>query len=92
MSNFDFFRPCIEALGDKFPKIWIPGWMLRSTFVFWQYLHWKFNIARPMLTPKELDKVCQTHFSNTRDADYDFGWRPTGTFEDYMEAMIPWCQ
>jgi 3beta-hydroxy-delta5-steroid dehydrogenase/steroid delta-isomerase len=93
MSNFEFFRPVIEGLGYKFPKLWIPSWMVRNVFVFWQWLAWKFkSVPDAMLSPKALDKICQTHFSNTRDAYEDFGWRPTGTFEEYMEVMVPWAQ
>lgn len=92
MNQFEFFRPVIEACGYKFPKIWIPSIMVRPFMVLWQWLHWKIKLPRPMLTPKEVDKVCVTHFSNTRDAYEDFGWRPVGTYDEYMEAIIPWCQ
>ena len=30
--------------------------------------------------------------ASSDDAYEDFGWRPTGTFEDYMKVMVPWAQ
>lgn len=92
MNQFEFFRPMIEGCGYKFPKLWVPSSMIRPWMAIWQWLHWKLNIPRPLLTPKEVDKCCITHFANTRDAYEDFGWRPTGTYEEYMEVCVPWCQ
>jgi len=66
LNNFEFFRPIIEGLGYKFPSMWIPMWMVNPFLRIWQWLHFKFGLPRPVLTPKELDKVCVTHFSNIK--------------------------
>jgi 3beta-hydroxy-delta5-steroid dehydrogenase/steroid delta-isomerase len=92
MNYFEFFRPILLALGHRFPKFWIPNSALRPIMVVWQWLHFKGFAPPVMLSPKELDKVSITHFSNNKDALRDLGYEPVKTTAEAMEVCIPYCQ
>ncbi|MGK5093949.1 NAD-dependent epimerase/dehydratase family protein [Deltaproteobacteria bacterium TL4] len=91
-NYFEFFRPLIEGLGHQFPKYWIPMFVVMPVFQLWQQLHFRFGITPPMMTPKELDKVCVTHFANIKDAEHDFGYRPVKTVAEAMKQCLPYCR
>ncbi len=91
-NYFEFFRPLIEGMGYKFPKFWIPMWLIMPALRIWQQMHFRRGWPPPMMTPKELDKVCVTHFANVKDAERDFGYRPIKTVAQAMEKCLPYCQ
>ncbi len=91
-NYFEFFRPLIEGLGYKFPKVWIPMNALMPVVIIWQWLHFKFNLPKPMMHPKELDKVCTTHISDIRESEQDLDYLPIVSVKEAMAVCLPYCQ
>lgn len=91
-NYFEFFRPLIDGLGYKFPTLWIPMGALMPLVTLWQWMHFKFGIAAPMMHPKELDKVCTTHISDSREPERDLDYQPLFTVAEAMEKCLPYCQ
>lgn len=92
MNYWEFFRPFINELGYKFPKIWLPKQLLMPVMVAWQWLHFKGITPPPMLSPKELDKVSVTHFSNSHDARRDLGYEPVKTAAEAAQACMEYVR
>ncbi len=91
-NYFEFFRPLIEGLGYQFPKVWIPMNALMPVVIIWQWLHFKFNLPKPMMHPKELDKVCTTHISDIRESEQDLDYQPLVSVKEAMDICLPYCQ
>jgi len=45
-----------------------------------------------MLSPKELDKVCVTHFANIKDARKDLGYTPLVSTAEGMVKCLAYCR
>lgn len=91
-NYFEFFRPLIEGLGYRFPKVWIPMHVLMPIVIIWQWLHFKFGLPEPMIRPKELDKVCTTHISDCRESEQDLDYLPVVSVKEAMAICLPYCQ
>ncbi|MGK5093113.1 NAD-dependent epimerase/dehydratase family protein [Deltaproteobacteria bacterium TL4] len=88
-NYFEFFRPLIEGLGYPFPKVWIPGMPVKKAMELWQWLHFKFGILPPLISPKEVDKASVTCYSNLKAARRDLGYEPIITVKEAMKSIIP---
>ncbi|NRB39574.1 MAG: NAD-dependent epimerase/dehydratase family protein [Pseudomonadales bacterium] len=92
MNNFIFFKPIIEGLGYKFPRIKIPMAMMLPVSIVWQWLHFKIGFPEPVLSPKELDKTAVTHYASIKDSTRDLGYRPLKTVKEAMLQVVPYYQ
>lgn len=92
LNNFIFFKPVIEGLGYKFPKIKIPMKLMLPVSIIWQWLHFKLGLPEPILSPKELDKTAVTHFASIKDATRDLGYTPLVTTAEAMQKVVPYYQ
>ena len=91
-NYFEFFRPLIEGLGYKFPKLWIPMGLLMPIMKIGQWLHFQFGTPAPLMSPKELDKVCTTHISDPREPEQDLDYVPLVSVSEAMQRCLPYCQ
>lgn len=87
-----WFKPLCEGLGYKYPRISVPGWLVRPFMVMWEWLHFKVGLPRPLLTPKQLDIATNTYFASMEDARHDFGYEPIVSTEEGMAACIQYCR
>jgi 3beta-hydroxy-delta5-steroid dehydrogenase/steroid delta-isomerase len=92
VNAFEFFRPLIEGLGYRFPRIRLPRGLLMPVLRLWQYLHFRLGVAAPMLTPHELDKVSVTHFASIDAAREDLGYKPIKTVAQAMPECLAYCK
>ena len=56
--------------------------------VVWEWLHFKYKILPPLLTPKQLDIAVTTRFASMRDARHDFGYEPIVSTADGIASCI----
>lgn len=91
MHNFDLFRPIIEGLGYKFPKVWIPMAPLMIASKALQWLHFKYATPRPFVFPKELEKACVTHISDISEPIRDLDYKPLYTVNEAIQMCMPYC-
>jgi len=91
-NYFDFFRPLIEGLGYKFPTRRIPEGLLIPVMELWQWLHFKFNFPKPIMSPMELIKVSRTHISTPDEPFEDLDYRPIVSVKEAMAICLPYCK
>jgi 3beta-hydroxy-delta5-steroid dehydrogenase/steroid delta-isomerase len=85
---FEFVRPLIEGLGHKVPAFSIPGAPLYRAMKAWEWLHFRFGMPAPMLTPHEINKSVISHVVSSAAAQRDFGYRPVKTVEQGMRESV----
>jgi 3beta-hydroxy-delta5-steroid dehydrogenase/steroid delta-isomerase len=88
MNIFEFFRPLIEGLGYRFPRLRLPRALLMPVLRLWQYLHFRLGLPAPMMTPHELDKISVTHFASIDAARQDLGYKPIKTVAQALEESL----
>ena len=91
-NYFEFFRPMIEGLGYKFPKVWLPMGLLLPLMKLGQWAHFQFGTPAPLLSPKELDKVCVTHISCPVEPQQDLDYKPLITAKEAMDRCMPYIK
>lgn len=91
-NYFEFFRPLIEGLGYKFPKISIPVGLLVKILAVWQFLHFRLGFPEPTLLPMQVIKITVTHLSDIREPAEDLDYRPLYTVKEAMQICMPYCQ
>ncbi|XP_006011120.1 short-chain dehydrogenase/reductase family 42E member 1 isoform X2 [Latimeria chalumnae] len=90
VNNFEFFRPLVEGLGYKFPKICLP---LSLVFIFaflTELIH--FLVGRiydfqPLLTHTEVYKTGVTHYFSMEKARKELGYEPQ---KFNFEEVVQW--
>ena len=92
VNNFVFFRPIIEDLGYRFPKLKVPIWLLTPVSQLLQWCHFKLKWPAPFLCPKEIDKAAVTHFSSMKEAREDLGYKPLKSVTEALDACMPYCR
>lgn len=92
INYFDFFRPIIEGLGYRHPRICIPGGMIEHTMTAWEYLHAKLGGPPPMLLPLEVRKITVSHYNRIDKAQRDFGWVPKVSTQEASERCLVYCK
>jgi deazaflavin-dependent oxidoreductase (nitroreductase family) len=92
VNYFDFFRPIVEGMGFRFPKLRIPAWTLYWLASAWEFLHWAIVIPPPMLTRHEVRKITISHYSRIDKAKRDFGWQPVVSVEEAQSKCIEYCR
>ena len=46
INMFEFSRPVVEACGQPWPKLRVPGRLVRFAMTVWQWLHFRFGAAQ----------------------------------------------
>ena len=85
---FEFMRPLIEGLGYKMPKVNIPYRPVLGFLRFWQYLHFRFGLPKPLFTPHEVRKLAISHVASDEAAERDFGYEPPVSPAEAMSRCL----
>lgn len=88
LPMFEFFRPVIEGLGYRMPKLNIPYRPLIAFLRLWQFLHFRIGLPAPFLTPHEIRKLAISHRASSDEAERDFGYRPVVSPDEAMERCL----
>jgi len=92
INYFDFFKPFVEGMGFKYPRIRIPAGPLYAVAAVWEFLHWAVKIPPPLFTRLEVRKMTVSHYSRIDKARRDFGWEPKVGVEEAREKCIAYCR
>ena len=92
INYFEFFKPLVEGIGYKYPKMSVPTGVMVVMAYVWEFLHWAIKIPKPLLTRLEVRKIAYSHYSRIDKAKRDFGWYPKVSQEEAYAACIPFCQ
>lgn len=90
INVFEFARPVVEACGQRWPKVRVPGRIAHTIMVVWQLLHFRAGIAAPPLEPLVITRLCVDNYYSTEKAFRDLGYRPIVTTEQGLAESIPY--
>ncbi|MCH9735074.1 MAG: NAD-dependent epimerase/dehydratase family protein, partial [Actinomycetia bacterium] len=74
INMFDFARPVVEACGQPWPKLRVPGrpvWFIMSA---WQWLHFRFGLPKPLLEPTAVERLYLDNYFSIAKAQRDLGY------------------
>ncbi|XP_025112210.1 LOW QUALITY PROTEIN: short-chain dehydrogenase/reductase family 42E member 1-like [Pomacea canaliculata] len=93
VNSFEFFRPLIEGLGYKYPRINLPLGLIFYFALLTEMVHWlvrRFYNFQPILTRAEVYKTGVTHYFSTQKAKRELGYVPIvqNDFRKVVEYFI----
>ena len=90
INMFEFSRPVVEACGEPWPKLRVPGRLVWLVMTIWQWLHFKLGLPKPLLEPLAVERLyLDNHFSIAK-AERDLGYRPLFTTAEAMRECLPY--
>ena len=90
INVFEFARPLIEACGQHWPRIRLPGTPVRMAMTAWQWLHFRLGIPAPPLEPLVVTRLCVDNYYSIDKARRDLGYQPVLNTEQAMRASTPY--
>lgn len=90
VNMFEFSRPVVEACGERYPRLRVPGRLVHLAMTGWQWLHFKFGLPKPLLEPTGVERIYLDNYFSIAKAERDLGYRPPFTTEQAMAACLPY--
>ncbi|OBB03285.1 steroid delta-isomerase [Mycobacteriaceae bacterium 1482268.1] len=90
VNMFEFSRPVVEACGQKYPKLRVPGRLVWFVMTVWQWLHFKFGLPKPMIEPLGVERLYLDNYFSIAKAQRDLGYQPRFTTEEAMRDCMPY--
>lgn len=90
INMFEFARPVMEACGQHFPRLRIPGAPVRAAMAAWQWAHYKFKLPAPLLEPGAVERLYIDNYFSIAKARRDLGYEPLYTTEQAMQQCLPY--
>lgn len=90
INMFEFSRPVVEACGQRYPKIRVPGRLVWLAMTVWQWFHFKFGIPKPMIEPLGVERLYLDNYFSIAKARRDLGYQPLFTTEQAMDQCLPY--
>ena len=90
INMFDFARPVVEACGQPWPKLRVPGrpvWFIMSA---WQWLHFRFGLPKPLLEPTAVERLYLDNYFSIAKAQRDLGYQPPFTTDEATQQCLPY--
>lgn len=89
-NYFEFFRPIVEDLGYRFPRLRVPRWLMRA-LAFGAECVSRLGGPEPFMSSMELRKVAVTHTFRLDAARRDLGFSPAVAQEEGVARCLPWA-
>jgi 3beta-hydroxy-delta5-steroid dehydrogenase/steroid delta-isomerase len=90
VNMFEFSRPVVEACGEPWPRLWVPGRLVWFVMTVWQWFHFRFGLPKPLLEPLAVERLyLDNHFSIGK-AQRDLGYQPLSTTEQAIAECLPY--
>jgi 3beta-hydroxy-delta5-steroid dehydrogenase/steroid delta-isomerase len=90
INMFEFSRPVVEACGQPWPKLRVPGRLVWFVMTVWQFLHFRFGLPKPLLEPLAVERLYLDNYFSIAKAERDLGYRPLFTTEAAMRDCLPY--
>ena len=91
LNYFEFFRPAVEALGARFPRLKVPIAIMHALSWLAEWAHW-FGGPFPFMTRMEVRKLDMDNWSDVSAAARDLGWTPRVDAREGMRRSIPYVK
>jgi 3beta-hydroxy-delta5-steroid dehydrogenase/steroid delta-isomerase len=92
INYFDFFRPYVEALGFRQPRLRVPGGLVHALAAAWEWAHARLGAPPPLLRSLEVRKIAVSHYNRIDRARRDFGWSPRIAPDEAFAACLDYCR
>ncbi|MGE0215052.1 3-beta-hydroxysteroid dehydrogenase [Mycolicibacterium sp.] len=90
VNMFEFARPVVEACGQPWPTLRVPGRLVWLVMTVWQWLHFRFGLPKPMLEPLGVERLYLDNYFSIDKACRDLGYRPLFSTEQAMAQCLPY--
>ncbi|GJF13822.1 3 beta-hydroxysteroid dehydrogenase/Delta 5--_4-isomerase [Mycolicibacterium cyprinidarum] len=90
INMFDFAGPVVEACGQRWPKLRVPGRPVAIVMSGWQWLHFRFGLPKPLLEPTAVERVSLDNYFSIAKAQRDLGYQPLFTTTEALEHCLPY--
>jgi 3beta-hydroxy-Delta5-steroid dehydrogenase / steroid Delta-isomerase len=90
VNMFEFARPVLEACGQRWPRLRIPGRLVHAAMSVWQRLHFAFGLPQPLLEPLAVERLYLDNYFSVDKARRDLGYEPLFTTDNAMQDCLPY--
>ena len=90
INMFEFSRPVVEACGEPWPTVRVPGRLVWLAMTAWQFLHFRFGLPKPLLEPLAVERLYLDNYFSIAKAGRDLGYRPLFTTEQALQQCLPY--
>ncbi|RZT25966.1 3beta-hydroxy-delta5-steroid dehydrogenase/steroid delta-isomerase [Mycobacterium sp. BK558] len=90
INMFEFSRPVVEACGQPWPTVRVPGRLVWFAMKAWQFLHFRFGLPKPLLEPLAVERLYLDNYFSIAKAERDLGYRPLFTTEQALQQCLPY--
>jgi len=92
LNNLEYFRPIIEALGLRFPKMRVSPKPLLLLATVSELLSKYLKIGPPKLLIMEVAKLTVNQPVSIEKAQRELGYGPEVSYDEAMRRCIPYCR
>ncbi|MCH9669285.1 MAG: NAD-dependent epimerase/dehydratase family protein [Actinomycetia bacterium] len=90
INMFEFARPVVEACGQRWPKLRVPGRPVWFVMSGWQWLHFRFGLPKPLLEPTGVERVYLDNYFSIAKAQRELGYQPLYSTQEALEHCLPY--
>ena len=90
INMFEFARPVVQACGQPWPRLRVPGKLVHRAMTAWQWLHFKFGLPKPLLEPLGVERLYLDNYFSIAKARRDLGYEPLYTTEKALDECLPY--
>lgn len=91
-NPLEFFRPLIEGMGFRYPRLRVPYRPMFRVAQLWELLARARLAPEPLLTRVQVMKVAVSHAGSIEEARRDLGYEPVVDWREARASCLPWCQ
>src|SRR5215217_75918 len=90
INMFEFSRPVVEACGQPWPRLRVPGRLVWFVMAVWQWFHFRLGLPKPLLEPLAVERLYLDNYFSIAKAQRDLGYQPLLTTEQAMADCLPY--
>ena len=90
INMFEFSRPVVEACGQPWPRLRVPGRLVWFVMTAWQWFHFRFGLPKPLLEPLAVERLYLDNYFSIAKAQRDLGYQPLFSTERAMAQCLPY--
>ena len=90
VNMFEFARPVLEACGQHWPRLRIPGRLVHAVMSLWQRLHFRFGLPQPPLEPLAVERLYLDNYFSVAKARRELGYEPPFSTDKAMHDCLPY--
>ena len=90
INMFEFARPVVEACGEPYPTLRVPGGLVLFVMKVWQWLHFRFGIPKPLIEPLGVERIPIDNYFSIAKAKRDLGYEPLFNTQQAMAECLPY--